>query len=71
MYINNNNNCTFLAECPLPPSVENRETKVMSTQVGDIVRYNCKSGTVLIGDVVSQCQTNGRWSGNSPTCKSK
>ncbi|XP_060107658.1 sushi, von Willebrand factor type A, EGF and pentraxin domain-containing protein 1-like [Heteronotia binoei] len=35
--------------------------------VGSVVRYSCKPGFLLVGDPVSVCQSNGRWT-SKPTC---
>ena len=42
-----------------------------STQYLEIANYSCNVGYELIGDVLRQCQGDGEWSGEEPTCQSK
>ncbi len=40
------------------------------TTVGSTASYTCDQGFFLTnGDSVRQCQPNGQWSGNEPTCE--
>ena len=48
----------------------NGDVTVGGTRVGAKAVYRCDSGFKLRGDSVRQCQSNGRWSGNEPTCES-
>lgn len=35
----------------------------------DIVQYKCYGGLHLIGDATRQCQKDGTWSGEVPSCQ--
>ncbi len=37
-------------------------------QVGDIAYYKCQPGSVIVGNVERQCQSNGEWDGKQPIC---
>ena len=41
------------------------------TSFGDVARYSCDTGYMLIGTAERTCQADGRWSGSVPTCKSE
>lgn len=38
---------------------------------GQVVRFACNSGFMLVGPAEIRCSTNGVWSGESPKCVGK
>ena len=41
------------------------------TSFGDVARYSCDEGYMLIGLEERTCQADGVWNGSVPTCESK
>ena len=41
------------------------------TSFGDVARYSCDEGYLLIGLNETTCQADGQWNGSVPTCESK
>ena len=41
------------------------------TSSGDVARYSCNQGYMLIGLEERTCQADGVWNGSVPTCESK
>ena len=41
------------------------------TSFGDVARYSCDEGYMLIGLEERTCQADGQWNGSVPTCASE
>lgn len=54
--------------CPSLPDPVRGSVSLTGTQYGDTATYTCDTGYVLSGSAVRTCQSNGRWSGEIPTC---
>ena len=64
--------CIIVVDCgPLMDPLNGRVDTLGSTQYLEIANYSCNVGYELIGDVLRQCQGDGEWSGEEPTCQSK
>ena len=57
--------------CPGLMDPDNGDVDVVSYTFGSQVTYTCFHGYVLEGEAVSECLPNGRWSGETPYCRSK
>ena len=40
-----------------------------SVDVGSVAEYTCNEGFLLEGATTRVCQTDGSWSGDTPTCR--
>ena len=49
----------------------NGKVVVSGTTPGSTATYSCNDGFQLFGNTVRECQSNGHWSGSTPSCKSK
>ena len=62
----------IVVDCgPLMDPLNGRVDTLGSTQYLEIANYSCNVGYELIGDVLRQCQGNGEWGGEEPTCQSE
>jgi len=41
---------------------------INGTTLGSLVRYSCDKSNSLIGDETRECLSNGKWSGQAPSC---
>lgn len=55
--------------CPNLAAPANGGINVISNKIGGVAVYGCKIGFVLNGNKKRVCQSNGQWSGQSPTCQ--
>ena len=58
--------------CGQPDSPSNGHVDTSAgTSFGDVARYSCDEGYMLIGLEETTCQADGFWNGSVPTCESK
>lgn len=59
--------------CPELSEPENGDIKysAMPTVYNSVAEYNCTSGHMLDGNQERVCQSDGTWSGISPSCRRK
>lgn len=55
---------------PLSPP-ENGNVELIGTTFGEEVEYSCVTGYSLNGSPTRECQANGEWSGDEPSCISE
>ena len=58
-----------LVRCPNLPNPTNGRVTQQGNELGDRATYTCNSGYELDDGSTRICQTNGRWSGEAPTCE--
>ena len=58
-------------ECPDLSDPENGTVTVASNIFGSLAVYRCSEGFGLVGKSIRQCQADGSWSEQEPTCESK
>ena len=58
-------------QCPELAAPENGGVRVEGRDPGDRADYSCNDGYQLVGVAWRKCQTDGKWSGEAPTCRSK
>ena len=51
------------------PDVSNVRVNVSSYYVDGVATYYCMPRYELIGSSIRTCETNGKWSGNQPSCQ--
>ena len=61
--------CLAEADCGVPASPANGTASAPCTTLGCTASYVCAPGYVLSGDVSRQCQSDGLWSGTTPSCQ--
>ncbi|KAF7988440.1 hypothetical protein HCN44_001013 [Aphidius gifuensis] len=49
-------------------TAENSNTGATSYKIGALVKYRCERGYKVIGEPLSTCEDNGKWSGEVPQC---
>ncbi|XP_058805446.1 sushi, von Willebrand factor type A, EGF and pentraxin domain-containing protein 1 isoform X1 [Phymastichus coffea] len=49
-------------------TAENSNTGATSYKIGALAKYRCERGYKVVGDSLSSCEDNGRWSGEVPQC---
>lgn len=49
----------------------NGRVLLTDTSVGSVATYTCFPGFRLVGNQRRTCQTNGQWTGSTPTCSGK
>ena len=57
-------------QCPELSAPENGKVHVEGRNPGDRADYSCNDGYQLVGVAWRRCQTNGKWTGEAPTCRS-
>ena len=60
----------FLAICNHPGTPRNGAKHGRNFESGSTVNFTCNAGYTLVGSKTIECRS-GRWSSNSPHCKSK
>jgi len=58
----------FEGTCDSELSLPGGRVTVTGNDAGDVAYNMCDEKSNLKGDEVQTCQTNGRWSGDSPIC---
>lgn len=62
--------CQYLpSSCGSPDRKENTTITGKDFRLGREVKYMCPVGSMLIGNKIRKCASNGFWTGNAPTCK--
>ena len=54
--------------CPVLEHPERGLVSVGGNSPGSVATYSCNGGYSLLGSATRQCQSNGTWSNESPTC---
>lgn len=49
-------------------TAENSNTGATSYKIGALAKYRCERGYKVVGDSLSTCEDNGKWSGDVPQC---
>ncbi|XP_057333972.1 sushi, von Willebrand factor type A, EGF and pentraxin domain-containing protein 1 isoform X2 [Microplitis mediator] len=49
-------------------TVENSNTGATSYKIGALAKYRCERGYKVVGEPLSTCEDNGKWSGEVPQC---
>lgn len=62
--------CCMLVNCGLPDVDFNGVVYGNDWWVGSMVRHECRSGFILVGEPTSTCQSNGKWTAK-PSCLSE
>lgn len=52
-------------------TAENSNTGATSYKIGALVKYRCERGYKVVGEPLSTCEENGKWSGEVPQCVCK
>lgn len=52
-------------------TAENSNTGATSYKIGALAKYRCERGYKVIGEPLSTCEENGKWSGEVPQCVCK
>ena len=77
MFEFNNDMLTYLflslsdIECPYPPNITNGYYKETLVILGSKVSYACEEGFTLTESDKAQCDKNGEWTNNVPSCSRK
>lgn len=50
---------------------ENSNTGATSYKIGALAKYRCERGYKVVGEPLSTCEDNGKWSGEVPRCVCK
>ena len=59
-------------DCGLLPDIANGKVAIApDTRLGSTATYSCNAGFNLVGAATRQCQANGEWSGQEPSCERK
>ena len=56
---------------PLPDIANGKVAIAPDTRLGSTATYSCNAGFNLVGAATRQCQANGEWSGQEPSCERK
>ncbi len=54
--------------CSTPPAPTNGTVSTTGTRSGSTATYSCSTGFALSGSRTRTCQSNGTWSGSTPSC---
>ena len=57
--------------CGMLSNPQNGSVSVPSQQFGSVATYSCETGLVIEGNSSRQCESDGNWSGEMPTCVRK
>lgn len=49
-------------------TAENSNTGATSYKIGALAKYRCERGYKVVGEPLSTCEDNGKWSGDVPQC---
>ncbi|KAG7211173.1 hypothetical protein KM043_010494 [Ampulex compressa] len=49
-------------------TLENSNTGATSYKIGALAKYRCERGYKVVGEPLSTCEDNGKWSGEVPQC---
>jgi len=52
-------------------TAENSNTGATSYKIGALAKYRCERGYKVVGEPLSTCEENGKWSGEVPQCVCK
>lgn len=52
-------------------TAENSNTGATSYRIGALAKYRCERGYKVVGEPLSTCEDNGKWSGEVPQCVCK
>ena len=63
--------CYILDICPPLKTVNEGSVVQVGTESGAVGTYKCNVGFELIRSTKRTCQTDGKWSGQEPECRSK
>ncbi len=61
----------IIVTCPRLSDPQYGNVELSGLTVGSTAAYTCDGGFQLAGNKKRQCQPNGQWSGNDPSCRSK
>ena len=61
----------YVVDCGALPNPLNGMVIFTITTVLSTASYSCDTGYTLFGNSTRTCQTDGTWSGSSPTCDGK
>lgn len=63
--------CSIVVDCGVPDAANNTETvSYNATYRGDVAQYVCMTGYTAVGNTTRVCQSNRKWSGDTPFCQS-
>ena len=62
---------SIAVDCGVLDDPENGEVSLSGTTLGSKATYSCNDRYVLEGESTRVCQSNGKWSGEAPTCERK
>ena len=60
----------IIVTCPKLSDPRNGDVDLTGLRVGSKASYSCDRGFKLRGNQVRHCQSNGRWTGQDPSCQS-
>ena len=60
----------IIVTCPRLSDPRNGDVDLTGLRVGSKASYSCDRGFKLQGNQVRHCQSNGRWTGQDPSCQS-
>ena len=66
--MNNNIPLTATVSCPPLEPPANGFVTPEGNSPGSVATYSCNEDHSLLGSATSQCQSNGAWSNQPPTC---
>ncbi|HEY3449985.1 MAG TPA: hypothetical protein VGK67_26775 [Myxococcales bacterium] len=61
-------NCDAPVSCPTLEDPLNGAVTPKTATAGNAATYSCQAGYLLLGEASRQCQNDGAWSGEAPTC---
>ncbi len=62
---------TVAVDCGTLPNPSNGFVSLTTTTLGSTASYDCNNGFSLEGVRSRECQADGTWSGDEPSCRSK
>ena len=63
--------CNTVVDCLNLTAPSNGQVSLTTTTFGSVAMYTCEEGYLVMGSAMRQCQANGNWSEEEPTCESK